>query len=323
MKVLVPKRNAGHSTTTDLTTLRKQFGRPVPHDTVASQWQVIRPGKLRKVYGRTTPQRYVLRATQFPVRGEVRELREITASIDKRPLAQLKDQTTEAMQHIAARAASGDKGGITVLVASARAIVAALHTIERLQPEKISAIAMGSPDWPVLLSPNPHDIAHAKDHLVRLRVGEKAPTPRHARQRLDPQNFWTRLASAAFQECRDNRIRVPTLKGHCAGIKPRRKTRNLWKTRTEVSFYAVSLTDCIVIADWEEKCVNLSLPVTQKNLRRWWWVVKRYILEYWHGHPKEYSEALRWIGRTDEPEWRRRNLAIDRVEQSFRSIALQ
>jgi hypothetical protein len=307
----------------DLATLRSLFGQPIPADSPQSIETQIRPGKWRKVYGRAPIERYMLRATKWDMRKEVKPLRttqEISAEIDKRPLLELREQIHEVMGQIAVRAAAGDESAIHNLVAVARGIISVLETVERAQPKKLQKIAAESVNWPVLLSPNRQDIEHAKKNTQRLKVGERAPTPRRSGQKLDPRTFWTRLAADAFQACQEVKEVVPILKDQCDGITPYRRASKFWGFTVEADFYQVSSIDCIVITGWEGRCPGLSLPVSRENLKDWWYVVKHYVIEYWHGFPQEYDEALRQIGHKDDDEWQRRNWAVGRVEQAFRDL---
>jgi hypothetical protein len=308
----------------DLATLRDLYGHPVPSDLQSDAGRQIRPGLWRKGgYGQAPVQRYMLRPTKWELRKEIKQVlssEEIAKQIDNRPLLQLRSQINDVIGQFVVRAAAGDDNAIHGLVAVARGIIAVLDTIEKAQSDKLRAAALESPDWPVLLSQNRQDIEHATETIRRLGVGEEAATPRRRGQKLNPRAFWHQLASTAFEGCRANKVIVPELKRHCAGIKPRRTLTKIWGTRMEASFYYVSSVDLIVITDWEDDCVSLSTPVTSLNLKQWWHVVKHYVLEYWYGFPQEYAAALLQIGRSDLEGWRRRDRAIGRLKQAFRDL---
>ena len=86
------------------------------------------------------------------------------------------------------------------------------------------------------------------------------------------------------------------------------------------SRYYITPTVCILITEWEKRGANLSLPVTKGNLNQWRYVIKHHVLEYWRCFPQEYKAALQQIGHPKEENWRRHNLAVDRVEQAFRDL---
>jgi len=300
----------------DLATLREYCGQPIPSDSDSTIKQEIRPGLWVYAAG----QRYMLRPTRWKILGEPLTAEEIAKRINNRPLLQLLAQREEVMQQICIRAAAGDEDAIHMFVSSARGVINALESIEKAQPQKLRAIAETSIDWPVLLSRNPQDIEHARNHVFRLKVGSKAATPRRPGQKIDPRGFWTKLADTGFHACQDNKALVPALEAHCLGTKPERKDRQFFGTKMKANYYYVSPNDCIVITDWEKNCLSLSLPVTEDNRKQWWTAVKHWVLEYWCGYPPGYQEALRQIRNDKEEEWRRRNMAIDRLEQAFRDL---
>jgi hypothetical protein len=288
---------------------------------------------LRDIHGTLFDQqpefgnRYVLRPSPLRLRKQltpIRNAEEMARRIDKRPLLELKSQIDEIVGQVVVRAAAGDDNAIHNLVSMARGIATALETIQRAQPKKVQAVAEESVNWPVLLSPIKQDIDHARRQIEVLQVGRKAPSPRRPGQKIDPRGFWTRLAEAGFKVCQDNRILVPVFQAHCEGTTPMRNSHKSWGITAEASYYYVTPTDVIIIADWETTCINLSLPVTRDNIKDWWHAIKHYTLEYWTGFPDEYDEALRQIGHEDDEEWQRRGCAVDRVEQAFRdSVGLR
>lgn len=293
----------------DLPTLRRLFG------------QRLRPGRLHKVHGRTVPERWVYRATRQVIKRELRPPEQIAKHVDKRPLLQLLDQINALMEQVCARAACGDKQALSLMISTARGAIAALESIEKAQPTKLKTEAEISSTWPVLLSLNPQDIKHAKEQLQRLGVGTKATTPRRPGQRLDPQNFWTKLAEEALKACENNKIIVPVLEARGRGAKRVRKGMKLWQVQAQATFYYLSDRDCIIIPDWEKQCVNLSGPITDTNFKKWWGVVQFYVLERWHGSKEAYAAALTQISDGTAPkEFQKRNLALNQVKKALRSL---
>lgn len=293
----------------NFTRLRELFGRPLSEENSE---------RTDSPHG----QRYLIRVTQFKLPRELLEPKEIEPHIDGRDLLQLLDEKDTLLGQIVARAACGDECAIELLLAIARGAIEGLSCLEELQPQKLRAIAETSPNWPVLLSLNPQDARHVEDHLKSLNVGAKAATPRRPEQRLDPQSFWTQLAEQTFKSCRDTRTILPVLRAHCTGTKPVCKDLSFWGTSMRGSFYDVSPTDCILITDWEERCAKLSLPVSRENFKPWWDVIKHCVLEFWNHVPSEYERALKEIGyvKSEEKQYVRRNMAVDRLEQAFRSL---
>jgi len=175
-------------------------------------------------------------------------------------------------------------------------------------------------DWPVLLSLNPQDINSAMQELKSLGVGTRSPLPSKPGQRVDRRNFWTRLATQALAACAANKRLVPELRDFASGAKRERQTREFWpQTRAKATYYYLANGDVVIITDWQSKCVKLSGPISKHNFQKWWDVVKWCVLDYWKNPKGNYAEALKKIGQANEPEWRRRNLAIDRLEQALRS----
>ena len=120
--------------------------------------------------------------------------------------------------------------------------------------------------------------------------------------------------------CAANKRRVPALKAFATGAKRVRETLEFWpQTRAKATYYYLANGDVVIIADWQSKCVKLSGPITKRNFPEWWNVAKWCVLEHWKNPKGNYAEALKEIGQANEPEWRRRNLAIDRLEQALRS----
>lgn len=292
-----------------LAKLRQHFGQPMSHD----------PAKPPA----SAKHRYVIRPTQFSLGSEARQLRDakdIAGDEDSRNADELRGQIDDAVAQLVTRAATGDDVAISMLLNVARGVIDVLETLERAQPGKIQGQAAASQDWPVLMSQNPSHIRHAEELVRRLKVGEKAATPRLHGQKCDPHDFWTRLATKAFTECQENKIRLSFFQDHCAGISPERKSKKVWGIRMPLSEYPVSTADFIVIFDWEKECSSLALPVTRENLKKWQLVIRRYTFEYWDAYREEYAEAIRRIGQPLLEEWDKRRRAVNRVEQAFRDL---
>lgn len=304
-----------------LATLRELFGQRLPNDSVPSEGQQIRPGYWRKVYGHSAQDRWAYRATKQVWKREFLSADEIAARIDKRALLELLEQRDTLMRQVCVRAAHGDTQAISLMISTARGVITALGSIEQLQPEKLQSAAEVSSTWPVLLSLNAQDIGHAKERLRRLKVGNKATTPRRPGQRLDPQNFWTVLAQAALKACEDNRAIVPVLRNVAAGVKRERKTVKFWQTSAKATFYYLTNSDIIIITDWEKQCVRLPRPITEMNFKQWWSVVQFCVLERWDANNQDYQAALAKISDgTALKEFQKRNLAMSQVRKALRSL---
>ncbi|PYJ86051.1 MAG: hypothetical protein DME22_06795 [Verrucomicrobia bacterium] len=304
----------------DLATLRRLFGHLLPSDSVNPEGQ-IRPGHWLKIYKRERTEVWVLRPTRWNLAKELRPPEQIAESVDKRPLLQLLDQREDLMQQVFARALCGDEQAIALMISTARGAVRALGHLEKRQAAKLKAKAETCSDWPVLLSPNPQDISHAKECVARLNVGAKATIPRHHRQRLDPRNFWTQLAAAGVEECEENKVTVPVLEAQASGGRRQRKALKIWRTRVEGTIHYPNYGDCVLIADWEKRCVTLSVPIIESNFKQWWSVVQLWLLEYWWLNRKAYHTALAQISDMTAPkESKKRNLALAQVRRALRSL---
>jgi hypothetical protein len=264
-----------------------------------------------------------------------RPAEEIAALVDKRPLDELADQVEQSVQQILCRAYSGD---VAALHKFARIVCGAVEALGRLAQFRDAAtktMAETFSMWPVLLSLNPQEIQRAKDELLRLGVGTKAPAPTRPGQHLDPHNFWTRLATKAFEVCRSNRCVVPILQAHIVGARKRRRARMFWKSEVKATICARSDGSIVIIPDWLKHCGELAEPVTTTNFSDWWKVIKLCVLDYWKMYPREYAEALKRIPdkqkkaapQTGNPpdenyrlpkEHRKRTLALARVKQAFK-----
>ena len=306
----------------DLATLRELCGERFPDDPSENGPQEIRPGLW--VYGHKRPQRYMLRATRWSLREDLRPLDEIQRFVAERhwiedPLI-LKDRNQELMQQICTRAAAGDERALHVLLGSIRAGIETLDRIEEVQSAMLRRVAEESTNWPVLMTSNRQGSQRAHEHVTRLGVGTKAVIPLRPRQKINRYGIWAKLVEKAIELCRANQVFVPALEAQCRDAVTERKSLILWGTPIEATFYCVSPTECIVITDWEKDCVKLALPIERANSKAWWNAIKQCVLEYWTAFQTEYRKALTAIGHADDEEWRRRNLAIDRVEQAFQDL---
>jgi len=304
-----------------LATLRDLFGQRLLRSGIPANQKQLRPGRWRKVYGRAVQYLWVYRATRQTWKKQFLPDHEIAARVDRRPLLQLLAESNALMEQVCVRAASGDVQAISLMISTARGAIDALDSIEQVQPTKLRDAAELSSTWPVLLSLNPQDIAHAKKRLRRLKVGIKSTTPRRAGQRLDPQNFWTRLAHGALKACEDNRAIVPALQHEAAGAARKRISLKFWQTPAKATFYYLDNGDCIILTDWEKQCVKLSGPITEANFKQWWIVVQFCVLERWHASKEDYEAALAQItDRTAPKEFKKRNLAMGQVRKAFQSL---
>jgi hypothetical protein len=200
-------------------------------------------------------------------------------------------------------------------------LVRDLKSVEERQRTKVTAIAETSTNWPVLLSLNPQDIKWAKDYLLKLEVGSKAPTPTRPGQRIDSRNFWTRLAREALRACRINIRLVPALEAHCAEATKECQSMKIWRTQTKATYHTLPNGDVIILADWQKQCVKLSEPITDNNFKDWWGVMKLCVLEHWKSIPEDYAKALAKISdKTAATEFQKRNLALGQVRKALCSL---
>jgi hypothetical protein len=303
----------------DWETLRRKFGHPLP-DHLRTFEKQTRPGHWRKVYGSTVTKRYVLRPTTWNLSKQLCAPEEVVKHLNKRPLLGLQEEIEKSLQQIFARAYCGEDEAIRLMISTARGVVHAVEDLETYQGAKLKEKAEASPLWPVLFSLNPQDIKQAKERVARLNVGTKALTPRRPGQRVDARNFWTNLAQEALHQCEDNRVNVPILEAYAKGVSRERKTLEFWQTRAAATYYYVSNRNCIIITDWESRCKTLQAPIAEKNFDQWWAVVQLCVINYWWDNRKAYEAALKKIGRADEEESRRRNLAMTALHQALRSL---
>ena len=300
-------------------------------------WKQIRPGLLRKAYGAGLPKgRWFYIPAVLEARHKRRDVPEIAQLIDTRSITELGEQAhsaTEPRNQLLYRAHHGDDKALALFARLARESVDALASLARFEPERVRRIAATYPEWPVLLSLNPQDVRHTKEALKELTVGSQALTPTRANQKVDPRNFWTRLALAALDACDRARKNTPPLQEHAkAAVKRLRQLRRFWGVRTHTTFYFLANGDAIIITDWHKKCARLAKPITAANFAQWWKAVKLCVLHHWQNSGGDYdlsgslsyAEALRSIGQPQEEAWRRRSLALDRLQQAFRSrVGLQ
>jgi hypothetical protein len=245
---------------------------------------------------------------------------DFSADVDERPILVLRNQLTDALSQILCRAHSGDDQAISEFVLTVRRAVLSLGRLSGFEPDRVRAEAERVSHWPVLLSLNPQDIKHAKQHLSSLCVGAKAMTPTRKGQRLDRENFWTRLAFRAFCVCQEAGYFVPALKSHCGGLRGQRHTARCWGTEHAVTAYRRKGGSTIAFADWQADAARLSRPVNDSNFKQWWAAARASVIEYWNHFRTEYDEALRHVGCVQRDETTRRNLAVDRLKQSFKSL---
>jgi hypothetical protein len=248
---------------------------------------------------------------------ELRSAEEIAALVDKRSLAELKDQARDALNQIQIRAHCGDQDSIRAFGLTLRDAVGDLEALAEHQPEATRAVAEVCRRWPVLLSLNPQDVAHAKEHLLNLNAGAKAVTPTKGGQRVNALDPWTSIARSALDVCRLNKEIVPQLESHCAEAKLERKSLKLWRTNVEVSAYTLTSGDIVMVADWQKSCVRLVVPITSANLDAWWSVVRRCVLQYWKDYPADYEQAKKQIGGGKTAECAKRDEAMSRIKRAF------
>jgi hypothetical protein len=310
--------------------LRKHFGRPFPPPP-AEEFQSAT--RYRRIYRSILPGRWLISPTRwlFHILGDYGNpiLPEETKSlVDSRHLLEVKEEIDRDLSQLTARAKLGDNEALQLLLHTARQVTHALEWLETTVPGAVQLIAQQSPNWPVLISPNPQEINGAKERVVRLRVGANALPPKKQRTKVDPGSFWTRVALAFLQTCQANRHFVPLLLEHCKGTKPQRKKLSYWKTEVGVDFHYIDGSHCIAIKDWERECIKLPEPIdNEMKIKEWWKVIKVAVLEYWHTDKAAYAHALKTIGhgkstpdKGAKEEWERRKMALDRIEQASRDL---
>jgi hypothetical protein len=257
---------------------------------------------------------------------------QIAAKVDNRTLDELLKEAESILDQIRFRAHLGDERAIHQFAVLVRHAANALETLGQAQPKKVRAAAEQERKWAVVLSLRPKDIELAKGRLRDLGLGQKATPPTGPGQRIDPNNYWTGYANRAIDWCVIAKTFVPILEVHAAdagAVAERRKDKR-WRTPAAATVYRIS-GDCIVIADWQKQCVELSEPITESNIKQWWHVIQSSILEYWYRFPEAYNHALAQIGvgsvkragqkqdRRDKED-RRRNLAIGLIWQALKSL---
>jgi len=264
--------------------------------------------------------------------GTPKSAEAIAPSVDKRTLAELEDEIQAPIQQLLFRAYAGDASAQHKFARVVSGAVQALGRLATSRGAEMKAVAETFSDWPVMLSLNPQRIRRAKQQLEQLRVGSKGPLPTHSRQKLDPQGFWTELATRALKVVRSNLYLLPALREHTRGAKKSRATRKFWNTTVNATIYTRSNGDKIIIADWlKVLCPALSEPITAANFPHWWKAVKLTVLDYWKMYLPEYEKALGQIrggrprldGKKDDRRYkedRRRNLAIRSIRQALASL---
>jgi len=304
----------------DLAELCKKYGFRMPIKAADNAFHEIAPGHLRKFYGRShANEQLVLMAPALNLSEKLRPLPEIAAGRDMRTPEQLSKQVAEAITQLLRRAHCGDKEAVARVILSAIRAVEALEHLTKFQEEAVRAEAKGQPRWPVLLSLNPKEIKHVKEHLESLRVGLNARTQTWHGQKFDPRNFWTRLAVAAYTACVRCKIAVPELERPCSGIKGSRKSLKWWRTEVMATYYSLPSGKVVIIPDWQRACKRLP-ELTHDSFDDWWRVVRLCILQYWQNPMGNYREALEQIPDEQETdEARKRDRALARTKQAFRS----
>jgi hypothetical protein len=300
---------------------------------------LVRPGYWRKTYGTQKHKRsgyfvdHWVYQPKFLTPEEPRPVEEIQARLDARSLAELETQLNSAFQQILARAFIVEEVhqlvGLPIpdaekplwrLILIVRGMVDSLNRLVERRPGLVNPIAERQPAWPVSLSLNPQHIKHVMDGLRGLGVGTKAPTPTRPGQRVDPNRYFTQLASRTFGVCRFNAHLIPELVHHCQNTKAVTGQLEFWKTTYKSTTYVLSDKSWIAIPQLEI-LAGLSEPVTHENFTDWWTAIKLYVLAYWSKFPDEYSEALEQIGKANkEKEYTRRKDALNAVKQAFRSL---
>jgi hypothetical protein len=275
---------------------------------------------LRQHCGGRQNNHWIFQPRSLKPQGTPKQPAELSALVDTRPLADVEAELTAAIQQILARAYSGDSTALHRFARIVCGAAEALDTLTDFRQGAVKVVAEKSSAWPVLLSLNPQQIQHARRKLITLGVGRKAPARTRVGQRIDPCNFWTRLAANAFSIIRFNRHLVPLLKGHSRGAAKKRTYRNIWSQKLGATIYTRNDGDIICIPDWCGGLCNLSEPVTRANLAGWQRAIKLCVMDYWRIYPTDYQKALRQIGQRNETESRRRYFALARIDQAFRSL---
>jgi hypothetical protein len=305
----------------DMAELCKRYGHVLPAGFPGRGFEEIAPGHSRKVY-RPSPvrERLVLTPPMLQLGDELRPREEIAVQRDKRTLEQLATEVADAIRQFLCRACCGDQRAIERVVVTVLRAVEALEILTKFEPQKVRAVAENLPRWPVLLSLNPQEIEHVKKDLKSLAVGTKAITPTRPGQRRDPRNIWTRIADEAYATCRRCKRAVPDLERLCKGVKGERRTFEYWRTDVNFTDYHPPGAPPVRIWDWHKHCKPLSHPITDANFKDWWKVIKMSVLQYWINPKGNYQEVLNAIGQKNLKEWQRRELALARIKQAFRSL---
>ena len=323
----------GKTPNTDLAALREQCGTFQEWHHPATRWHEIRPGHFGRAYGAHLSKHLW---TYIPAVLEPghkrRDIAEIRQLIDTRSVTQLGDlaeNTADPRNQLRYRAHCGDDKALALLARLVHDSVGALYDLARFEPDRVRRIAATYSQWPMLLSLNPQDIKQAKQILEWLTVGSQAFPPTRRGQHVDPRNFWTRLALAAYNACQRAQEYTPILQEHAkTAIKCETHKRSFWKIETRTTWHFLANGDAIIIADWHKRCARLAKPITAANFPNWWNVVKLCVLHHWQNKEGiyalpgslSYGEALKQVGQADKKESDRRSLALDRVKQALRSL---
>ena len=247
---------------------------------------------------------------------------EMKRLVDARPLHELEAMVVDGFQQILLRAQVGDDDALASYFCTVRQAVMSFDNLVLHEEQRLRSFAEQSSELPVLLSLNPQTIDAAKERLRLLNVGAKAMLPTRSGQRSDRRNFWTRLALAAFEACRKNKQSMAEIEAPLAGAKQSKFSRELWSKQIFGTAYTLADGTQMKIEDWQKDCAQLGEPDAPTGSAQWWTLAEIAVRDFWIRSNADYIEALKNIGSTNKPEHERRNAALKRTQQAFKSLFL-
>lgn len=160
--------------------------------------------------------------------------------------------------------------------------------------------------------------------------GKKAIStiPNYNKSKINPTNVWTRYAMGALLTIAFNKIWVSWLKQtHITGnYKCFSRSISIDRKKYNVNYYVMD-DKVVVIAEWQEKCLELPDRLTTESevLKKFLEVIKELVLLFWMFiDKKEYNGIFKMVNwGTFLTEARKRHGALDQIAKAVKSIAKQ